>query len=98
MSDMQGVTVGRIVHYVLNVEDVRRIYEHRRSENINGNPIHDGVHVPAMITQVFEDEFGEGQHGVNLKCFLDGDDMYWSVSRRHDEEKAPGTWHWMEKA
>lgn len=98
MTDMQGMITGRIVHYVLNAADVDAIYKKRQSENITGNPVHEGVHVPAVITAVFPDEFGPGEHGVNLKCFLDGDDLHWVVSRKHNEGKYPGAWHWIEKA
>lgn len=98
MTDMQGMIAGRIVHYVLTDEDVTRIYENRRAENIAGNSIHAGVHVPAIMTQVFPDEFGPGLHGVNLKCMLDGRDEYWVVSRKYDPVKTLGTWHWIEKA
>lgn len=98
MTDMQGMIAGRIVHYVLTAEDVDWIFDRRRSENIAGNPVHEGIHVPAMMVQIFADEFGPGEHGVNLKCFLDGDDSYWVINRKHDESKTFGTWHWIEKA
>lgn len=98
MTDMQGMIAGRIVHFVLTAADVASVYEKRRSENVTGNPVHEGVHVPAVITAVSPDEFGPGEHGVNLKCFLDGDDSYWVINRKHDESKTFGTWHWIEKA
>lgn len=95
---MDGVIAGRIVHYVLTARDASLIYEKRNAENITGNGVFEAIHVPAMIVAVTPHLFGEGEHGVNLKCFLDGDDSYWITSRKHDEGKSAGSWHWMEKA
>lgn len=80
---MDGLTEGRIVHYVIQT-----------------GPSH-GQHRPAIVVKVWNKESGV----VNLIVFADwsndgvADSAYWATSVRYDEEtKAPGTWHWIEKA
>jgi len=106
---MEGLTVGRIVHYVLSEKDVNNIHASRvtripedtpKGIQINrGNTINlgDHDHVPMIIVRVFQREFGPNEPGVNGQLFLDGNDQFWVTSVRYDEDKSPGTWHWLEK-
>lgn len=82
---MEGLIEGRIIHYVL--PDGRN----------------EGAHRPAIIVMVWDKEDGL----VNLQVFTDGTNDYpahlsqgvmWATSVRYDENKAPGTWHWIERA
>ncbi len=99
---MEGLTEGRIVHYVLSETDVLGINEQRRRGDHVGNPVSIGEHVPMIIVKVFRNEFGEGKPGVNGKLQLDGTDTYWVTSREYEESGAAvlthSTWHWIEKA
>ena len=103
---MEGIAKGRIVHYVLTEADAVTITD-RRVPGVGhgeswpagaqahvGNPVEAGEHIPAMIVEIF------GDNGcINLHCILDGNDSFWATSRLPDlEDKAPGTWHWIEKA
>lgn len=76
---MEGLTEGRIVHYV----------------------IADGEHRPAIVVKVWSKESGV----CNLVQFTDSKNdgecglTAWRTSINPDEdEKRPGTWHWIEKA
>jgi hypothetical protein len=90
---MEGLTAGRIVHYVLDTG--RHVGEHR----------------PAIVIYVLTLDANPGR--VNLCVFIDGTNDYhealnhqggvdlivWKMSVPNDEEtKAPGTWHWIERA
>lgn len=104
---MDGLTVGRIVHYVLSEQDAGEINDRRKAANqapkaerlpgaqyYNGNRVEAGQHVAMGIVAVWN------QDGlINGKCFLDGTDEHWVTSKSFDnEEKKPYTWHWIEKA
>lgn len=108
---MKGVTEGRIVHYVLRREDADEINRRRRDfNNIRISDPHDGAqrhvgnwankgdHCPAIIVRVWEVAAGEGEPTVNLQVFLDGNDSLWVMSVRFDDEKSPGTCHFIEPA
>lgn len=77
---MEGLTEGRIVHFVL--------------EN--------GEHRPAIVVKVWDKSTGY----VNLQVFTDGSNdgeqyasgQYWATSIFPNEDHAPRTWHWIEKA
>jgi len=105
---MDGLTEGRIVHYVLTEEDTKDI-DRRRVKNVGhgedwpagaqahvGNPAAAGDHVPMIVVVVWS----AGPHGgtVNGQAFLDGNDSLWVTSATHDPDGAQGTWHWIEKA
>ena len=93
---MQGLTEGRIVHYVLpdNDDECRCPGEHR----------------PAVVVKVWDDGYGYDDGVVNLQVFTDYTNDYprtsaksygqvWATSVDFDEdEKLPGTWHWIERA
>ena len=101
---MDGLTVGRIVHYVLTKDDVRLINRRRhQTEKFDqpkgvqvhvGNDVTENEHVAAIVTRVW------GAEGiVNLKCFLDGSDVYWATSIGfNDAEKPARSWHWTDAA
>lgn len=107
---MDGLTPGRIVHYVLSERDVNSIHKSRANKfpedapkgiQINhGNTINltDHEHVAMIVVRIFPDEFGKNIPGVNGQLFLDGNDQLWVTSVRYDGDKSPGTWHWIEKA
>jgi hypothetical protein len=103
---MEGLTVGRIVHYVLNAEDARTINTRHKagnetpiSERIPGVQYHggniatEGEHCAMVIVKTWD---SEGL--VNGKVLLDGLGDYWTTSRRYNEQKETGSWHWIEKA
>lgn len=106
---MQGLTEGRMVHYVLTAEDAeaithRRVRDAGHSENWPvgaqahiGNPVREGEHVPMIVVKVW-DKGENGNGSCNGQVMLDGNDSYWATSRLYDEEKNPGTWHWIEQA
>ena len=103
---MKGLIEGRIVHYVLTDEDAKQInilYQASmiaKSRQHVGNNVMTGEHFPAIITRVFHNEFGNGEPGVNMQVFLDGNDSHWVVSKRFAQpaELKNGTWHWIEEA
>lgn len=92
---MEGLTEGRIVHYVLSDYDW--------SQTMKSAP-HAGEHRPAIVVKVW------GANGTaNLQVFTDSNyaqdtndhrpQVMWKTSVVFDEvEKKPGTWHWIEKA
>lgn len=93
---MEGLTEGRIVHYVLNEG--------------NGK----GQHRPAVVVRVWRitgegNIKTPPENGCsNLQVFTDSDEhqkyndelppVMWATSVIYDENCAPGTWHWIEKA
>lgn len=89
---MEGLTEGRIVHYVLNKG--RNKGEHRPAIVVKvwrdgeGNPPENGV----CQLQVFTDSDKDGLFNDALPP------MMWETSVTHSETKEPGTWHWIEKA
>lgn len=97
---MEGLTEGRIVHYVLTNADVASIGNARAaSGKLNrGNSAALGDHVPMIIVKVWSNEFGKDNPGVNGQCFLDGNDQLWVTSAKFDASGEDGTWHWIEKA
>ncbi len=82
----QTPSIGRIVHYALDEGDVDLIERGRRETGAQGNIVHEGDILPAVIVRVLP-------HGnINLRVFLDGNDMLWAPGRQ--EGKTPGTWQW----
>lgn len=103
---MDGLTVGRVVHYVLSESDVKQIDMLRKaageippSERVPGVQYHfgNGVEVGKHVAMVIVEVWGaEGL--VNGKVLLDGLDVFWATSRSYSDAKEPSTWHWIEKA
>jgi hypothetical protein len=104
MALMEGLAVGRIVHYVL---------EGRPGLDA---PTREGQERPAIVVRDWQQENGL----VNLQVFTDGwnDDFkdthlvrigeqdavviihqnsIWRTSVHYSEDKEPGTWHWPER-
>lgn len=100
---MDGLHIGKIVHYVLTDKDVETIGLRRKtSEDINGI-VYYGDHVASVVTKVVS------PNGVvNLKCLLDGYDDYRVTNIQFGNgipidntgllDHACGQWHWAEKA
>lgn len=87
---MDGLTVGRIVHYVLPTG--RSAGEHRPAMVVRtwGTPTAD--YTPAVQLQVFTDstnDFEHNQSGAN--------GLLWATSVSYSAESHPGTWHWPER-
>lgn len=99
-------TIGRIVHYVLTMNDVEAIRRRRvagvgHGENWPagaqahvGNSVSPGEHIPAIVCVVWPNEHGPDFDGINAQAFLDGNDSYWITSAK--EGTGSGTWHWPE--
>lgn len=95
---MEGLTLGRIAHYVIGDQDVKAIADLRTQGALSlGNPVFEGMHMPMMIVGIFPNEF-DGKPGVNGQVFLDGPGTLWVTSIKFSEKKEPKTWHWIEKA
>lgn len=94
---MEGLTEGRIVHYVLNEGADKG--QHRpaivvrvwRVEEVNDEaprPPKNGC----SNLQVFTDSDEDGKYNDELPPVM------WKTSVLYDEAGTPGTWHWIEKA
>lgn len=101
---MENLTVGRIVQYVLNRQDVEAI-ERRRVERAGhspdwpagaqahvGNSVGVGDIVPAIVVWPHHNE----DSTFNGQAFLDGNDVLWLTSVKYNPTPTvlPGTWHW----
>jgi hypothetical protein len=82
---MEGLTEGRIVHFVLPngqhrpaivVNAWHHVFEYHASGRVN--------------LQVFTDFKNDGEE------YASG--QYWATSVPYSEDPQPGTWHWIEKA
>jgi hypothetical protein len=84
---MDGLTAGRMVHYVLSDTD---------------SPRHPSEHRPAVVVKVWGDHpngccqlvvFMDGSNDEQA-----GDLTKWKTSVVYSEDPKPGTWHWIERA
>lgn len=83
---MDGLTEGRIVHYVMH--DGNSMGQHRPAIVVNAWK---GVYTDGRVNlQVFTDFGNDG------KDYESG--RYWATSVEYSEDPQPGTWHWIEKA
>lgn len=87
---MDGLTEGRMVHYVLPEEELCRSA---------------GEHRPAIIVKVWGKESGVINLQVLTDASNDYDKghagasgMFWATSIQYSEDPLPNTWHWMERA
>lgn len=82
---MDGLTVGRMVHYV--------------AYGTPGGEFPAGAHRAAVVTDVVTNgPEGPTLPDVGL-CVLNPTGMYFIRNVPHDPTgKTPGTWHWIEKA
>lgn len=102
---MSSVGIGRIVHYVLSVEDSTKINKRRRDAQARFYPhlIEDGAQIhygndtrpgdilPMIVTAVWPDDLVSGQ------VFLDGNDTFWAQSIHpmpEEETNTMGYWMW----
>lgn len=83
---MQGLTEGRMVHFVL--ADGNHPGEHRPAIVVNawGGSPHEG----RVNLHVFTDFGNDGKQYEN--------GGFWATSAPYSEDKLPGTWHWIEQA
>lgn len=98
MAD-QKVSVGRIVHYVIDADTHRPAMVVRVWPEQPGGP--------------YEEEASKGEHVVQLQVFTDGSNdkrsadslgicgaengLVWRTSVHYDPNGEPGTWHWPER-
>ena len=109
---MEGLTVGRMLHYVVSEFDAAQIKQQRNDRapenkdgtwNPMGNSVDAGQHLASVVVYVWNKDSGM----VNLKCLLDGYDDFWATNimpdsayeAREGEDREPNThtWHWIEK-
>lgn len=108
---MNGLTVGRIVHYVVNdivAEEINR----RRTNSLSikerieknewniGAQAHIGNHVEEgeEYPMIITKVWDKNRGLVSGQVFLDGNDVYWAQSiYSHPDEPFPGSWHWVER-
>ena len=89
VEKIEGLTVGRMVHYVLTESDA--------------TPRNAGEHRPAVIVVVWDEVFGTSNLQVFMDSdgpgANDGEpNLQWITSIQYSEEKEPGTWHFIEAA
>lgn len=102
---MDGVSIGRTVHYVATPQDADEVTRRRvRGAGASvtwpagaqahvGNALRPGAHVAMTITDVHGDE---GM--INGQAILDGNDSMWVTSASYSEDPQEGSWHWPERA
>ncbi|MFJ1539302.1 hypothetical protein ACIODS_12235 [Micromonospora chalcea] len=81
-------TVGRVVVYTLSGLDVYAIQQRRNATGCEGNSVYEGMSFPALVVR------SDGGVHINLRVFLDGDDIYWACSRVEGKPGEPGCWAW----
>lgn len=101
----QKPTVGRIVHYVLSLQDAEQINRRRTTGAeismqiaLERWPLGAQAHIgnSAWVgSHVAAIVVAANSDTCNLQCFLDGNDTFWALSVREGTE--PGTWHWPER-
>ena len=97
---MDGLTEGRIVHYVL--ESGRNKGEHRPAIVVRDWKQENGL----VQLQVFTDGHNDGFENMVAGMQSNGEavslrwsaNTLWRTSVHYSEAKEPGTWHWIEKA
>jgi hypothetical protein len=107
---MNKVSIGKIVHYILNEGDAAEINRRRTtSKSIKerlvlttwppGAQAHYGNQVMAgqELPAVVVAVFNNESGICNLKVLLDGNDDYWATSRSGSDEPTPFHWHWPER-
>lgn len=95
---MEGLTEGRIVHYVLQngehrpaiVVKVWQQSDYDPEGNVSGLP--KSPENGCSNLQVFMDSDAEGKYNDQMLP------ISWRTSVLYSEEKEPSTWHWIEKA
>lgn len=83
---MEGLTEGRIVHYVMPSGEHRpAIVVHNWGE-VYSDP---GTVNLTVFTDWTNDRHAMGVYDKGL---------YWATSVKYSEDKTEGTWHWIERA
>lgn len=99
---MQGLTEGRIVHFVL--PDGKSEGEHRPAIVVR---VWAQSETEATVNlTVFTDHHNDydphksqtGNHPTDTYLVGGEYGIMWATSVQYDETKAPGTWHWIEPA
>jgi len=103
---VDGLTVGRVVHYVLSEKDAQIINDRNAIGNDlsleerilalvyhGGNRVREGQHCAMVIVHIWNSE-----GFINGKVLLDGLSDFWATSLYYSDLKVPGSWHWIEKA
>lgn len=80
---MEGLTVGRNVHYV--------------AYGTPGGEYPAGAHRAAIVTEVDEMVTSDQVQTVGL-CILNPTGMFFNQHVPYSETPVPGTWHWIERA
>lgn len=93
---MQGLTNGRIVHYVMQADDYTEEGCYAGSGRAH--------HRPAIVVENWGNDKGDSNSpAVNLIIFADAPNdghpsgTFCRTSVCYSEGKEPGTWHWPEK-
>lgn len=92
---MEGLTEGRVVHYVLNEGPDKGQHRPAFVVRVWRTNTPEGPVSPESGTsnlQVFTDSDADGKYNDALPPVM------WKTSVLFDEAGAPGTWHWPEKA
>jgi hypothetical protein len=85
MKSPKPYSIGRVVMYVPFDTD------HKEAGGNVSTPL------PAVIVRAWDElPFYQEHSQVNLKVFTDGPVDIWRCSVPYDENKTPGSWHWLE--
>jgi hypothetical protein len=95
---MEGLTEGRIVHFVLAENEHRpaivvKVWRVRLEEGGELIPPENGC----CNLQVFTDGTNDRYHKQHLPNGFESG-IAWKTSVVYSESNEPGTWHWIEKA
>lgn len=88
---MDGLTEGRMVHYVLTLSD---------------SSLHAGEHRPAVVVKVWSTDgpvnlqvLYDGANDIPYSTAASAPSgLLWRTSVPYDPDGKVGTWHWIEKA
>lgn len=109
---LNGVSEGRIVHYVLAKHDLSKEHEwsvgkHRPAIIVNSWPDLNRDDGYSNLLVFLDGSNDDENHELNMHAALGGREkngiirtpkfILWATSRSMSEGKEPGTWHWPEK-
>lgn len=93
---MDGLTEGRIVHYVL--PDGQSVGEHRPAIVVKVWDKEAGTINLTVFTDHTNDYRNDPNQHPNLPHHPGESGIMWATSVRYSENHEQGTWHWIEKA